>query len=198
MPGPDWMDHLSPVLMGLRASIREDSLTSPADLVFGALFRLPGAMFEPDSMVPPDLDKFVCSLRASLASLSPHPVLYHAKETGSMSRSLWSARAVFLRVDAVWCPLEPPYKGPFEVLHRCLNTFTISRGTKDVVVSVDHLKPAFPFAAPGPNPCPIRGLPPRSIPRSLAPLPTPETSKAALTTRHRHVSHPAVRFSVPQ
>ena len=70
--GPDCMDHLSPVLKGLRASIREGSLTSPADLVSGAPFRLPGAMFELDSMVPPDLDLFVLSLHASLASLSPH------------------------------------------------------------------------------------------------------------------------------
>ena len=116
--GPNWMDHLSPVLMGLRASIREDSLTSPAELVFGAPFRLPGVIFDQDSPSAPDLDEFVRTLRARLSQVLPHPVQYHSRESGSLPKSLWSAKMVFLRVDAVRRPLEPPYEGPFLVISR--------------------------------------------------------------------------------
>ena len=64
--GADWADHLSPVLMGLRASHREDSLTSPANLVFGSPLRLPGAFFEPESPVDSSTDEFVRDLRLRL------------------------------------------------------------------------------------------------------------------------------------
>ena len=147
--GADWTDHLSPVLMGLRASLREDSLASPADLVFGSPLRLPGAFFEQEPPTSSTPDEFVQDLRLRLAAVVPHPVPFHQAKSSSgfLPASLMSARAVFLRVDAVRRPLEPPYEGPFEVLHRTAKTFTIRRGLKDVVVSVDHLKPCLLYTS---------------------------------------------------
>lgn len=207
--GPTWVDHLSPVLMGHRASIREDSLTSPADLIFGAPLQLPGAVFEPD---PPtgtghDVDEFVGSLHQRLASVVPHPVNFHTKMSGSLPRSLQSARAVFLRVDAVRRPLEPLYEGPFEVLQRGLKTFTIRHGLKDVVVSVDRLKPAFPVgeAMTPTSPSSPSQLPPTlQVPQQTPRVPPPVTkvlpqddspSPLPVRTRSGRVSCPAVRFA---
>ena len=202
--GPSWMDHLSVVLMGIRASIREDSLVSPAELVFGAPFRLPGAVFDTAQDSQWNVEEFVRTLRSHLASLAPHPVLYHRTETGSVPRSLLAASAVFLRIDAVRRPLEPPYEGPFEVLLRGPKTFTIRRGSKDVVVSVDRLKPAF-NCLPGPvleetslrRRVPMASAP--SLPARTPPpaLPPSSSSSASpvVTTRSGRVSRPAVRFA---
>ena len=48
-----------------------------------------------------------------------------------------------MRVDAVKKPLTPPYDGPFPVLQRGQKNFTVLKNNKDVVVSIDRLKPAF-------------------------------------------------------
>ena len=42
-----WLHHLPFVLLGMRTSVREDSLCSSADLVYGSSLRLPGDMLEP-------------------------------------------------------------------------------------------------------------------------------------------------------
>ena len=203
--GPAWIDHLSTVLMGLRASIREDSLVSPAELVFGAPFRLPGAVFEPATESADTLDEFVHSLRSHLASLAPHPVLYHAKDRGSLPRSLQHAPAVFLRIDAVRRPLQPPYEGPFPVVRRGPKTFVIKRGVKEVTVSVDRLKPAFsciPALPTPPSVLPATGPVPRTaLARPLTsgrplqrPVHVPETPLAT-RTRSGLLSRPSVRFA---
>lgn len=207
------MDHLSPVLMGLRASIREDSLSSPAEMVFGAPFRLPGIIFDqglvPDVGVGQGVDEFVESLRRNLASVLPLPVFFHSDKPGSVPKSLLSAKSVFLRVDAVRRPLEPPYEGPFQVIRRSPKTFTICRGGKNVVVSVDRLKPAFPFV-PGPtspfvprtsSSSPSRS-PGRSSPSALPPAASPPRSSATTSRSPAHSAAPGVatrsgRFSKP-
>ena len=49
---------------------------------------------------------------------------------------------VWLRVDRIKRPLEAPYQGPFKVLKREDDTFTISIRDKPTVVSIDRIKPA--------------------------------------------------------
>ncbi|GFW76107.1 retrovirus-related Pol polyprotein from transposon 412 [Trichonephila clavipes] len=47
-----WTEVLNIILLGLRASLKEDILCTPAELVFGTTIRLPGEMF--DSSKPDD------------------------------------------------------------------------------------------------------------------------------------------------
>jgi len=46
--GPDWINHLPWVLLGIRASIKEDLGFSSAELVYGADLRLPGEFVAPN------------------------------------------------------------------------------------------------------------------------------------------------------
>ena len=73
------------------------------------------------------------------------PVIHHGNQRSHLPEALRSARAVYVRVDAVHPPLVRPYDGPFPVISRTDKTFSIRRGNKDITVSVDRLKPAFDF-----------------------------------------------------
>ena len=144
--GHNWMSHLPMVLLGIRASIREDSLTSPAQLVLGSHLRLPGQLLP----APPPLDvrptsTFILDLKNSIEMALPMPVIHHGNQRFHLPEALRSARAVYIRVDAVRPPLVRPYDGPFPVISKTDKTFIIRRGNKDITVSVDRLKPAFEF-----------------------------------------------------
>ena len=53
------------------------------------------------------------------------------------------AKFVFVRRDAHAAPLCPPYDGPFEVICAGEKTFTIKKGTRQEVVTIDRLKRAY-------------------------------------------------------
>ena len=168
-----WLDHLPYVLLGMRTSIREDSLCSPADLLYGAPLRLPGDLLDPLPL-PPSASDFACQLQAVMGSSSLMPALHHSSPASKIHPSLRSASHVFLRVDAVRRPLVPPYLGPFQVLHHGDKTFKILQNNKTVTVSIDRLKPAYflPDAATLPvTPPRSRTAVPSSSPRPPATVP---------------------------
>ena len=155
-----WLDHLPYVLLGMRTSIREDSLCSPSDLLYGAPLKLPGDLLDPLPL-PPSASDFARQLQAVMSSSSPMPALHHGSQASRIHPSLRSASHVFLRVDAVRRPLVPPYLGPFPVLHHGDKTFQILQNNKTVTVSIDRLKPAYflPGTAALPTPQPQGAVP---------------------------------------
>ena len=184
-PKQNWMMHLPMVLLGIRASIREDSDVSPAHLVFGVPLRLPGQFFDPpaspDSSPSPSV--FASELESSLASASPMPVVFHGNHPVRVPGDLASAKSVYVRVDSVQPPLHRPYVGPFPVLSRSsdLKTFRLRKNNKDWVVSTDRLKAASPMvgssSVPGPSPAVDVGV---LDPADLSSLPATEVSRTDL------------------
>ena len=158
----DWMSHLPLVLLGVRASVREDSGTSPAELLYGTALRLPGQMLQglpPSESFKPS-SEFVRDLQCKMKTAVPMPVLYHNKNRPvHLPVDLRTASHVFVRIDAVKPPLSRPYEGPFKVLSRSedLKTFTLDRAGRSWVVSVDRLKPAFSHADPSSSPTTVPG-----------------------------------------
>ena len=144
-PAAEWMSTLPLVLLGLRSSVREDSGTSPAELIFGTVLRLPGQMLpevSPDS-APPTAD-FVRDLEEKMKRCFPSmPVLYHGSRPSHLPASLQSSTHVYVRVDAVHPPLSRPYEGPYRVLQHGDKTFSVDKSGRPWRVSVDRLKPAF-------------------------------------------------------
>ncbi|GFW63017.1 hypothetical protein TNCV_4453651 [Trichonephila clavipes] len=63
-----WTEVLPIILIGLRASLKEDILCSPAELVFGTTIRLPGEMFD-SSKPDDDVVNFVSKLKSHMQSL---------------------------------------------------------------------------------------------------------------------------------
>ncbi|GFS64947.1 RT_RNaseH domain-containing protein [Trichonephila clavipes] len=60
-----WTEVLPIILLGLRASLKEDILCTPAELVFGTTIRLPGEMFD-SSKPDDDVVNFVSKLKSHI------------------------------------------------------------------------------------------------------------------------------------
>ncbi|GFT31795.1 retrovirus-related Pol polyprotein from transposon 297 [Trichonephila clavipes] len=137
-----WTEVLPIILLGLRASLKEDILYTPAELVFGTSIRLPGKMF--DSSKPDDVVvNFVSKLKSHMQSLHPKPPKHHGKRPVFIHPGLLEATHVFLRRDMLRRPLQQPYDGPFKVLQRKDKVFFLDINGKRVSVSIDRCKPAF-------------------------------------------------------
>ncbi|GBM90363.1 hypothetical protein AVEN_176470-1 [Araneus ventricosus] len=60
-----------------------------------------------------------------------------------VQKDLHTCTHVFIRIDRVRKPLEPPYDRPFTVVKRHDKYFAVTIKGKDVNISVDRLKPAY-------------------------------------------------------
>lgn len=137
-----WVSELPLILLAIRTSFKADLGASPHDLVFGEPLRLPGQLMEPPpSTLPPD--EFANLLRQYMARLRATPPSYHGPTPEYVPPALATAKFVYLRTDAVTAPLQPPYSGPFRVLHRGDKSFLLDLGSRADRVSVDRLKPAY-------------------------------------------------------
>ncbi|GFX75839.1 integrase catalytic domain-containing protein [Trichonephila clavipes] len=112
-----WTEVLPIILLGLRASLKEDILCTPAELVFGTTIRLPGEMFD-SSKPDDDVVNFVSKLKSHMQSLHPKLPKHHGKRPVFIHPGLLEATHVFLRRDMLRRPLQQPYDGPFKVLQR--------------------------------------------------------------------------------
>ncbi|GFW96253.1 retrovirus-related Pol polyprotein from transposon 412 [Trichonephila clavipes] len=113
-----WTEVLPIILLGLRASLKEDILCTPAELVFGTTIRLPGEMFD-SSKPDDDVVNFVSKLKSHMQSLHPKPPKHHGKRPVFIHPGLLEATHVFLRRDMLRRPLQQPYDGPFK-MQTCL------------------------------------------------------------------------------
>ncbi|GFV95131.1 retrovirus-related Pol polyprotein from transposon opus [Trichonephila clavipes] len=139
-----WTEVLPIILLGLRASLKEDILCTPAELVFGTTIRLPGEMFD-SSKPDDDVVNFVSKLKFHMQSLHPKPPKHHGKCPVFIHPGLLEATHVFLRRDMLRRPLQQPYDGPFKVLQRKDKVFFLDINGKRLSVSIDRCKPAFFF-----------------------------------------------------
>ncbi|GFV26023.1 gag-pol polyprotein [Trichonephila clavipes] len=137
-----WTEVLPIILLGLRASLKEDTLCTPAELVFGTTIRLPREMFD-SSRPDDDVVNFVSKLKSHMQSLHPKPPKHHGKRPVFIHPGLLEATHVFLHRDMLRRPLQQPYDGPFKVLQRKDKVFFLDINGKRVSVSIDRCKPAF-------------------------------------------------------
>ncbi|GFT89449.1 transposon Tf2-11 polyprotein [Trichonephila clavipes] len=136
-----WTEVLPIILLGLRASLKEDILCTPAELVLGPLFDCQ-EMFD-SSKPDDDVVNFVSKLKSHMQSLHPKPPKHHGKRPVFIHPGLLEATHVFLRRDMLRRPLQQPYDGPFKVLQRKDKVFFLDINGKRVSVSIDRCKPAF-------------------------------------------------------
>ena len=209
LTGPNWVDELPWVLLGLRTAPKEDLGSSSAELVYGSPLAVPGDFF-PDSQ-PKSTSQELQRQRDRVGSLKPTPTSAHGGETSrqpSVPGALNEAKFVFVRRDAKKTPLQNPYDGPFEVIERAPKHFVLRLGNQQDSVSIDRLKPAYidqtkPIQVAQP---PRRGRPPKLLQGVGSPgkanqmsaessaTPPKRPTYAEVTTRSGRTSKPPPRF----
>ncbi|XP_075732690.1 uncharacterized protein LOC142775221 [Rhipicephalus microplus] len=157
-PHSTWLEAHPAVALGLRATFKPHNQATPAELVYGEPLRLPGELLsapisDVTSSGPAD---FVTRLRRTMAALRPSPVARHTKPTPFVFEDLATCSHAFLRDDTVRAPFQPPYSRPCKVICRDDKTFTLQIGGKDILVSIDRLKPSYILSHEPTNP----GTPP--------------------------------------
>uniref|UniRef100_A0A5S6QBJ1 Integrase catalytic domain-containing protein n=1 Tax=Trichuris muris TaxID=70415 RepID=A0A5S6QBJ1_TRIMR len=141
LTGPDWMDELPWVLLGIRTAPKEHLKTSSAELVFGAPLTVPGD-FIPTARGEESPAAVLNRLREKIGKLAPIPTCRHGATTAYVPNDIHKSQHVFLRRDAHRAPLQKPYEGPFTVLQHGFKNFVIDLGGRPEKVSIDRLKPA--------------------------------------------------------
>ena len=149
-----WMGRLPHVLLGIRTAKKEDTGFSPAEVIYGADLILPGQFSPaPESTTSPQtITDYTIRLKADMAAAKfPETAWHTSAPRAEIPESLKKATYVFVRHGARRTPLARPYDGPFQVLERGEKFFRVLAGTKEQVITVDRLKPAFGFADPAPQ-----------------------------------------------
>ena len=142
LTGPDWIDELPWVLLGIRIVPKEDLECSSAEMVYGAPLTVPGD-FLPLGQDTDDVTHFLPRLRETVRKLAPRPPVPHGTKPSSVPIALADSRFVFDRRDSHRTPLTLPYEGLYKVLVHGDKSFVLDYGTQQDSVSIDRLKPAF-------------------------------------------------------
>ena len=144
-----WVSNLPIALLGIRAAFREDLGCSSAELVYSTTIRLPSEFFSaPPATVAPSPHHYVQSCRQSLSSFRPEDAVPRTCPRPSyISHDMDTCGMVYLCTDAVRKPLQPPYSGPYKVLHRSAKYFRLDINGKATEVSIDRLKPAYSLSS---------------------------------------------------
>ena len=191
-----WTDLLPMVLLGIRATIKEDLQCSPAELVYGAPLKLPGELPTSDNVNPPiGYPSFADRLREQMQDLKSSQPRQQHQQPSYIPKDLTTTPQVFVRVDSNKPPLHPPYEGPFDVQERHRKYFVIRKNGRNDTVSIDRLKPAFlPQTSVSPTTNPAT-TPRTSLDETTRPAINPATPPARLQTRSGRRVHWPKRFT---
>ena len=140
--GPNWIDELPWVLLGLRTVPKEDLHASSAELVYGTVLTVPGDFIAPSTDATANKE-FLQSLRDDVRILQPTPPSSHGKIRSHVPNDILEADYVFVRHDAHRTPLRCVYDGPYHVLKKGPKTFVIDVGGRRDTVTIDRLKRAY-------------------------------------------------------
>ena len=145
-----WEEHLPWVMLGLRATPKDESGISAGEAALGHQLSVPGQLLPPtdhvrESVPPPT------SIPAS-----KRPYSDVVKTSSMLDNVNW----VYVRRGGVGKPLDSEYHGPYRVLERGNKVFKVEMGERVDTVSRDRLRPhrgTSPERAAQP---PRRGRPP--------------------------------------
>lgn len=138
----NWVDSVPTILLGLRTTLKEDIGFCSAELVYGTTINLPGQFFTNSTLKLSHSD-FMNNLKDKFRSIKPVSGTNHSVNKPFIFKDLQNTTHAFVRTDAIHPTLEPPYQGPFKILQRHSNFYTLQINNKAKNISLDRLKPAF-------------------------------------------------------
>ena len=136
LAGSDWFSHLPLVLLGLRATPKDDTGLSVSEAVYGSPLTLPGELVDVPELLP---DAFLKKVNRSIDGFAVSPP-HHVRLVPpvQLPAALVSAKYLFVCEDAVISSLAPHYYlGPYLVIDRQGKYFRLLVDSKQDVVSIE-------------------------------------------------------------
>ena len=136
---PDWIQYLPWVMLGIRATPREDTDITPAQAVFYSALILPSQIAsDPEA----SLDNFMSTIKATL-SRSKNLSTWHNTAAArvhptELPSALLDAFHVLFRWDGHVPPLAPLCDGSYTVLRQVAQYFTIQMGAVRPKMDLTH------------------------------------------------------------
>ena len=138
-----WPEILPLILLNIRSTVKQDQQCIPVQLVFGTTLYLPGHFFTPSSdatQLDPKL--YADRLSSYMQQLRPIPPRLQSPSS-HLASNLSTCTHIFFRHDALQKPLQPPYDGPYQIIHRAEKHYTLDINGKTTTITLDRLKPAY-------------------------------------------------------
>ena len=173
------MEELPAALLRLRSTVKEGLGTSAAEAVYGESLRFPGSLVSTPTDPPsPDFVDDVCHHAYGSSFI---PATRHGTEGVSCGlEALRAASHVLVRHDQVHPPLTRPYKGPYRVISRSRDYFTLDLDGREDSISISRLIPCRSLTETvGPSPTTTRPENPRLKP-SLRSTTSPLMKKSSI------------------
>ena len=137
----NWFSRLPMILLGSRVAIKEDIAYSPAQLTLGTQLRLPTDFFE-SSDLPNVTHGFATQLHEQMEQLQPPKASRHGQRQTFIHKDLTKCTHIFIRSNNSGT-LNQPYTGPYKVVSKHEQYFTILKDRKEQRINLEHIKPAF-------------------------------------------------------
>ena len=96
LTGPNWVDELPWVLLGIRTAPKDELQSSTAELVYGAPLCVPGDFICGKSSARPN-ELFLPWLRNRVEKFTPTPMSRHKVEQSHVPTELFKCTYVFVR-----------------------------------------------------------------------------------------------------
>ena len=148
-----WTKLLPLILLNIQCTLKQDLQCTPAQLVYGTTLRLPGQFFTP-SCADKQIDPTIYADRLSSCMQQLRPASPPLQSPSShVPPNLPTCTHVFVHLDALRKPLQPPYNGPYKVLCRQDKHYILEINGKRSTISLDCSKPAClePHITPTPS-----------------------------------------------
>ena len=95
LTGPNWVEELPWVLLGLRTTPKEDLGYSSAELVYGEPLTIPGELVSSKSAK--SMDDLLLNFRLNIPLYAPRPASHHTSARPYLSPSLLAAKHVYVQ-----------------------------------------------------------------------------------------------------
>lgn len=136
-----WYHEIPIVLLGLRSIYKEDLKATPSEMIYGQNLRLPGEIVVSQNEF--DSSDVLFKLKNHFKNVKSNISHHRDSESGlHVPRDLRSCKFVFLRVINKRS-LQPPYEGPYRVVHKDKKWFKIEKENEIITVPIDRIKPAI-------------------------------------------------------
>jgi hypothetical protein len=111
----NWVEILPIVLLSIRTAFKEDLNATAAKMVYGTGIRLPGEFLVPTARQT--TSEYASRLKSGLKKRSRNRSIDMVRKTCSFSANSQD-HPMYSCETTVRSPLQPPYNGPYRVLHR--------------------------------------------------------------------------------